>query len=140
MTKFNCNITKCSESESVSLSIASDSLQPHGLQPVRLLCPWNSPGKNTGVGCHSFLHGIFLTQGLNLSPLHCRQILYRLSHREAQHNDKHDYFILRNCIGPSGKFVLVFKTIFPSWKSKMNLFFFHFRKDVSHKTTFTPPQ
>ena len=31
------------------------SLQPHGLQPARLLCPWNSPGKDTGVGCHSLL-------------------------------------------------------------------------------------
>ena len=33
-------------------SVVSDSLQPHGLQPTRLLCPWDSPGKNTGVGCH----------------------------------------------------------------------------------------
>ena len=32
-----------------------------------LLCPWNSPGKNTGVGCHFLLQGIFLTQGSNLS-------------------------------------------------------------------------
>ena len=30
----------------------SNSLRPHGLQPARLLCPWDSPGKNTGVGCH----------------------------------------------------------------------------------------
>ena len=40
---------------SVSLSVMFDSLQPHGLQPTRLLCPWNSPGKNTGVRCHSLL-------------------------------------------------------------------------------------
>ena len=40
-------------------------LQPHGLQPTSLLCPWDSPGKNTGVGCHSLLQGIFLTQGSN---------------------------------------------------------------------------
>ena len=33
----------------------SDSVQPHGLQPTRLLCPWASPGKNTGVGCHFLL-------------------------------------------------------------------------------------
>ena len=32
---------------------------PHGLYPARLLCPWNSPGKNTGVSCHSLLQGIF---------------------------------------------------------------------------------
>ena len=40
----------------------------HGLQPSRLLYPRDSPGKNTGVGCHSFLQGIFLTQGSNPSP------------------------------------------------------------------------
>ena len=36
-------------------SVLSDSLQPHGLQPKRLLCPWNSPGKNSGVGSHFLL-------------------------------------------------------------------------------------
>ena len=40
-------------------------LWPHGLKPSRLLCPWNFPGKDTGVGCHALLQGIFLTQGLN---------------------------------------------------------------------------
>jgi len=34
----------------------SNSVRPHGLQPTRLLCPWDSPGKNTGVGCHFLLH------------------------------------------------------------------------------------
>ena len=55
----------------------SDSLQPHGLEPARLLCPWDSPGKNT-VGCHFFLQRIFPTQGSNshlLHLLHCRQIV-----------------------------------------------------------------
>ena len=53
-----------------------------GLQATRLLCPWNSPGKNTGVGCHFLLQGIFSTQGSNpCLPrlLNCRQILYPLS-------------------------------------------------------------
>ena len=45
-------------------------LQPHGLWPIRLLCPWDPPGKNTGVGCHFLLHGIFLTPGWNLRLLH----------------------------------------------------------------------
>ena len=65
----------------VSCSVVSDSLQPHGLQPARLPCPWDSPGKNTAVGCHSLLQGIFQTQGLNLGLLHCRQILNYLSHQ-----------------------------------------------------------
>ena len=59
----------------VSHSVVSDSLCPHGLQPARLLCSWDSPGKNTGVGCHFLLQGIFPTQGLNSCLLHCRQIL-----------------------------------------------------------------
>ena len=40
-------------------------LQPYGLKPARLLCPWASPGNNTGMGCHALLQGIFPTQGLN---------------------------------------------------------------------------
>ena len=51
------------------------------LQPTRLFCPWDSPGKNAGVGCHSLLQGIFPTQGSNPGLLHCRQILYHLSHQ-----------------------------------------------------------
>ena len=54
-------------------------LWPHGLQPTRLLCPLNVPGKNTEVGCHFLLQGIFLTQESNphfLRHLHCRRILY----------------------------------------------------------------
>ena len=43
---------------------------------ARLLCPWNSPGKNPGVGCHSLFQGIFPTLGSNPGLLHCRQILY----------------------------------------------------------------
>ena len=44
-----------------------------------LLCPWASPGKNTGVGCHFLRQGIFPTQGSNLGLPHCRQTLYHLS-------------------------------------------------------------
>ena len=42
-------------------------LRPHGLKPDRLLCPWHSPGKNTGAGCHFLLQGIFPTQGPNIA-------------------------------------------------------------------------
>ena len=62
--------------ESESRSVLSDSLRPHGLYS-----PWNSPGQNTGVGSLSLLQGIFPTQGLNPGLLHCRQILYQLSHK-----------------------------------------------------------
>ena len=43
--------------------------------------PWNSPGQNTGVGSCSLLQGLFPPQGLNSSLLHCRRILYQLSHQ-----------------------------------------------------------
>ena len=56
-------------------SVLCDSLWPLGLNP------WNSPGQNTGVVCLSLLQGIFPTHGLNPGLLHCRQILYRLSHQ-----------------------------------------------------------
>ena len=58
-------------------SVMSDSLRPYGLLPTRLLCPWDSPGKNTRVDCHALLQEIYLTQG---SKLHfsCigRRVLY----------------------------------------------------------------
>ena len=64
--------------ESVSYSVVSDVLRPHELGPIRLLCLWNSPGKNTGVGSHSLLQGIFPTQGSNPGLPKCRQIFYCL--------------------------------------------------------------
>ena len=64
-------------------TVMSDSLQPLGLWLARLLCPWNSPGKSTGVGCPFLLQGIFSIFP-NLGLLHCRWILYRLSHQGSQ--------------------------------------------------------
>ena len=58
-------------------------LWPHGLYPTRLLCPWDFPGKNTGVGCHFLLQGIFLIQGSNLPLLCCRWILHHWATREG---------------------------------------------------------
>ena len=81
----------------------SDSLRPHGLQPTRLLSPWNFPGKSTGVGCHfplqwevaiPFSRESFPTQGLNPGLPHCRQTLYRLSH-QGSHNLKFYYKNMR---------------------------------------------
>ena len=68
------------KNESESRSVMSNSLQRHGLYPAKLLCPWNSPGQNTGVGSHSFLLGIFPTRGLNPCLPHGRWILYCLRH------------------------------------------------------------
>ena len=74
------------KSENVSRSVVSDSLRPYGLQPARLLCPWDSPDKNTRVDCCALLQGIFLTQGSNLHLLHSGQILYCLSYQDQNQN------------------------------------------------------
>ena len=73
----------------LSHSVMSSSLQPmdgslpgssvHGV----LQAPWGSPGENTGVSCHFFLQGIFLTRGMNQSLLHCRWILYHWAAMEG---------------------------------------------------------
>ena len=56
------------------------SWRPHVLWPSRLLCSWDFPGKNTGVGCHFLLQGIFPTQGSNPQPLHWQVDSLPLSH------------------------------------------------------------
>ena len=121
----------------LAASVMSNSVQPpHGLQPARLLCPCDSPGKNTRVGCHALLQGILLTNGSNLGLLHYRQILYLWATREA-----HIGFNLlkfKSTILPSEKdisaqvlffFPYIFQLLFPvlhflvcSWlKTKINL-------------------
>ena len=70
------NVRKNCVKWSEGCSVVSNSLQPHWLSS-----PWNSPGQNTEVGSLSLLQGIFPTQGLNLGLLHCRRILYQLSHK-----------------------------------------------------------
>ena len=85
-----CNPMACSPPVFPVLQYLPEFAQTHLIESVMLCdpmdcsppgCPWNSPAKNTGVGCHSLLRGIFPTQGLNLHLLHCRGILYHLSHQ-----------------------------------------------------------
>ena len=69
------------EDSSISIrhSVMSNSLQPHGLWPARLLCPWDSLGKNTGVGGHALSRGSSLPRDLtHISHVFCigRQALY----------------------------------------------------------------
>ena len=68
----------CSISSSECCSVISNSLQHRGLYS-----PWNSPGKNTGMSCHALLQGIFPTQGSKPGHLHCKWILYCLSHQRS---------------------------------------------------------
>ena len=68
----------------ICVCVCGQSLSPVGLfvtlWATRLLCLWDSPGKNTGVGCHFLLQGIFPTQGSNLHLLHCQADSLPLSH------------------------------------------------------------
>ena len=92
-------------------------LQFHRLQPARLLCPWDFPGKNTRVGCHFLLQGIVPTRRLNLCLLHCRQILHQRGHQGSHvpiklcigqrffhvrliivPHDHHEYFGIENTV------------------------------------------
>ena len=69
-------------------SVTSDSLRPHGLQPARLFCPWDFPGKNTGVSCHFLVQGTFLTQGFNLyllGLLHWQVDSWPLRHQSGRY-------------------------------------------------------
>ena len=58
-------VKACLRKKKESRSVVSNSLRPYGLYPTRLFHPWDFPGKNTGVGCHFPIQGIFPTQGLN---------------------------------------------------------------------------
>ena len=83
----------------LSHSVMSDSLQ-HGVavhgdcSPPDCSVHWDSPGKNTGMGCNALLQGIFPTQGLHPGLQHCRQILYRLSHQGRLNNLAHYHWKL----------------------------------------------
>ena len=88
----------------VSCSVVSNSLRPHALQPTKLICLWNSPSKNTGVGSYPLLQGIFPTQASNLGLLHWRQTLFPERHgwsREAMGS------VQRNFPSTTGKFPML---------------------------------
>ena len=69
-------------------------LQPYGLQPTRLLCPWDLPGKNTGMSHHSLFQGIFPTQESNQCLLHCSWAT-----REALPSDLlHSVFLTKHAV------------------------------------------
>ena len=67
--------------DACSVASGSGSLQPHELQLTRLLRPWNSPGKNTGMGCHTLLQGIFPTEGSNPHLMHWQAESLPVSHQ-----------------------------------------------------------
>ena len=83
---------------SESHSVLSSSLRPHWLSSQ-----WNSPGQNTGVGSLSLLQRIFPAQGSNPGLLHCRWILYQLSHKESPILNKQANIFIINCYSHNWK-------------------------------------
>ena len=81
LNRYDCSLLNQLPSASLKMSLvvvvqslsSVRLLQPCGLQPTRLFCPWDFPGKNTRMDCHFLLQGIFQTQELNLGLLHCRR-------------------------------------------------------------------
>ena len=67
----------------VAQSCPTQSCDPMDCSPPGSSVPGDFPGKNTGVGCHALLQGIFPTQGSNPGLLHCRGILYQLSYQRS---------------------------------------------------------
>ena len=78
-----------------SSSVVLDSVTPETVAPQASYVHGDSPGKNTGVGCHALLQGTFPTQGSNLGLLHYRRILYYRATRETPsvRLSKHKYHV-----------------------------------------------
>ena len=75
-----------------SCSVVSDSSRPHGLQPTRLLCPWDFPGKSTGVGCHCLLRDSYISYH-DLTWEYVHVIIYIYTNiLDMVHTSGHEYF------------------------------------------------
>ena len=92
-----------------------DSLRPHGLQPTRLLCPWDFPSKDTGVGCHFLLQGIFPTQDRTWASCTAGRLFRDWAIREALHS--YISVIKISWWGLEGEMLFIFKG---SWREEDN--------------------
>ena len=79
---YDAHTYKANDCAVLGCSVVSESFRPHGLLcPARLLCPWEFSRQEYWSGLHALFLGIFTTQGLNPSLLHCSRILYQLSYQ-----------------------------------------------------------
>ena len=89
-------------------SVVSDSLWPHGPQPASLLCPWDSPGKNTGVACRALL-----PEDIHYELFYCSQEGITLKWVDMLHyiflyNIKFNYIAFNSCVHPTTGFLSIF--------------------------------
>ena len=92
-----------------SRSVVSDSLWPHGLQPTRLLRPWDFPGKSTGVGCHCLLWHLSLR---SYKILILSRLIYFPNHRKTYFWEEREHFFFFLFI----LFIFYDKFIYFNWK------------------------
>ena len=106
--------------------LSCESLWPHRLQSTRLLCPWDSPVKNTGECCHFLLQGIFPTQGSNL----CLLYLLPWQNRSVLHGHRvsiSDEPVISIHICVTSQFMFFpFKSFVEEEEASFKLFFFFF--------------
>ena len=81
LSALRARVRVCSGTSVVFDSATQPVVQLLWTVTAKPLCPWDSPGENTGVGCHALLQGILPTQGSKPGLPHCRWILYQLSHK-----------------------------------------------------------
>ena len=93
-------------------SVVFNSLQHYGLQPARLLSPWDCPGKSTGMGCHALLQAIFPTQESNPCFLHWRAGSLTLAPPGMIPKERLHEWTQRNLLEACHSFQLVSATIF----------------------------
>ena len=110
--------------------LCSTLCNPMNCSPVRLLCPWNFPGKNTGVSCHSLLWRIFPTQGSKPGLLHCRQILCHLNHQKLPISSQPWAFIHCGTFSTAEYRMCNGCTIFTTMQCDMNFIKFAFFSQV----------
>ena len=84
-------MSACVHAKSLQSCLTLWDTMDHSLLVSSLLC--DSPGKNTGVGCHALLQGIFPTQGSNPGLPYCRRILYQLHHQRSYREDSKIAFV-----------------------------------------------
>ena len=117
---------------SASCSLVSDSLPPYGLQPTRLLCPWDSPGNDTKVGCIALLQGISLIQESNL----CLPLAPELQAEKATHSSNLAWRIPWTGRKESDRTerLSLSLSVPLSQPIRKELYIFSWKKDWTHKT------
>ena len=93
MYVYNC-VLCCAEH---SCSVVPYSFRSHDYIQLGSSVLGDSPGQNTRVGCYALFQGIFPTQGWNLGLLHCRQILYHLSHKVSPYVTMKESEVTQSC-------------------------------------------